>query len=939
MSSQDRLSRRARLAAEPLEDRSTPATFTVTTAADAGAGSLRQAILDANTSAGPDNVVFAVGTGPVTVTLASPLPAMTGPTLILGNTQPGLTDPSNINPDPFFNAPFPLVTVDGTDAGAGADGLVFTGAGSSGSQVQYLQVLNFDGDGIVLDGSANGLLAFFVSSGNGGNGVLITGAGATGNRLENGFIGTDKTGNVVLPNEGDGVLITDDASGNVVGGGNFFQARCIISGNLGSGVHITGGAFGNLEQGNVIGLNAGNDADLGNGLDGVLVEGTGAGNIIGGPVGLGGIKAGNGRHGVNIQGESPGTVVFNAFAGTSAFSNRDFGNGVDGIHVEASGAGIIITTNIGSGNGRYGMYIGGDANGVVVNAALLGVGFPTADDVAIPNGVAGAVVTDNAANTQFGTTAVPAAIAALFPTVADTPAVQLQNIVAGNAGPGLIIEGNAANTRVINTNFGGGVGDVPFPDAGPSIIVRGNATGTVIGTTDPVGTNRLTFDPAGIRVETDNPVTLVRNEIFDLTGPAIGFAAGDQTQPAPVLIAARPTSSGALATGSVTGPANAALTVEFFASATAGADGTGEGQQFITARIVTTDATGLARFSVPLNVPADRPFVTATATNAAGATSGYSDVKELSPPPVIVTGPGSGGGPVVRVFAADGGTLVRTILAYEPTFRGEIRVAAGDVTGDGVADVVTAAGPGGGPRVRVFDGATGLPLAGPLGSFFAYAASFTGGVWVGSGDVNGDGLADVVVGADAGGGPNVKVFSGADGSQLASFFAFEPTFTGGVRVAAGDVNGDGRDDIVAAAGPGGSPRVVAFSGANPGEVLADFFAFAAGYTGGVFVGAGDLTGTGVESIVAGTGAGGSDVRWFAANGTQQGQVTAFPGFAGGVTVAAADATGDGVEDVVAGAGPGGGPAVAAFDALTEGLVESFFAYEPAFAGGVFVGGA
>jgi hypothetical protein len=937
MSPQAPASRRARLAAEPLEDRSTPATFAVTTADDSGAGSLRQAILDANASPGPDNVVFAVGTGPVTIALASPLPPMTEPTLILGNTQPGLTDPSNINPDPFFNAPFPLVTVDGSDAGAGADGLVFSGAGSSGSQVQYLQVLNFDGDGIVLDGSANGLLAFFVSSGHGGNGVVITGAGATGNRLENGFIGTDKTGNVVVPNGGDGVLITDDASGNVVGGGNFFQSRCIISGNLGNGVRITGGASGNLEQGNVIGLNAGNDQALGNGLDGVLVEGTGAGNIIGGPVGLGGIKAANGRHGVSVMGESPGTVVFNAFAGTSAFSNRDFGNGLDGIHVEASGAGIIITTNIGSGNGRYGLYVGGNANGVIVNTALLGVGFPGLD--AIPNGVAGAIITDNAADTQFGTTDVPAAIAALFPTVADTPAEQLRSIVAGNGGPGLIIEGNATNTRVINSDFGGGVGGVPFPNDGPSIVVRGNATGTVIGTTDPAGTNRLTSDPAGVRVETDNPVTLTRNAIFDLTGPAIAFAAGAQTQPDPVLIAARPTTAGALATGSVTGPADSAVTVEFFASAGAGADGTGEGQTYLTTITVDTDAAGFGRFSVPLAVPADRPFVTATATGADGATSGFSDPKEVSPPPVIVTGPGTGGGPVVQVFAADGGGLVRTILAYEPTFRGETRVAAGDVTGDGVADIVTGAGPGGGPRVRVFDGATGLPLAGVLGSFFAYDASFTGGVWVGSGDVNGDGLADIIVGADAGGGPNVKVFSGADGSQLASFFAFEPTFRGGVRVAAGDVNGDGRDDIVAAAGPGGGPRVVAFSGADPSVVLASFLAFEAGYAGGLFVGAGDLTGTGVESVIAGTGSGRSDVRWFDADGTEQGRVTAFPGFAGGVRVAAADATGDGIEDAVAGAGPGGGPAVAVFDATTGDPVEGFFAFEPGFAGGVYVGGA
>jgi hypothetical protein len=107
-------------------------------------------------------------------------------------------------------------------------------------------------------------------------------------------------------------------------------------------------------------------------------------------------------------------------------------------------------------------------------------------------------------------------------------------------------------------------------------------------------------------------------------------------------------------------------------------------------------------------------------------------------------------------------------------------VAAGDVTGDGRADIVTGAGPGGAPHVKVFDGATGAEL----GGFFAYDPAFTGGVFVAAGDVTGDGRADVVTAAGAGGGPHVRAFDGTTGAEVASFFAYEATFAGGLFVAA-----------------------------------------------------------------------------------------------------------------------------------------------------------
>jgi hypothetical protein len=206
----------------------------------------------------------------------------------------------------------------------------------------------------------------------------------------------------------------------------------------------------------------------------------------------------------------------------------------------------------------------------------------------------------------------------------------------------------------------------------------------------------------------------------------------------------------------------------------------------------------------------------------------------------IITGPDAGGGPHVRVFSGRGGAVVRDFLAYSAAFRGGVRVAADDVNGDGFADVVTAAGPGGGPHVQVFSGADLRVLR----SFLAYGADFTGGVYVAAGDIDSDGRADVITGPGRGGVPQVRVFSGATGGVLVSFLAYASDVRGGVRVAALDFDGDGASDVVTGAGPGGGPHVNVFvypellSGFEP--LSARFALFAYDGTGfpertGVFV--------------------------------------------------------------------------------------------------------
>jgi hypothetical protein len=181
-------------------------------------------------------------------------------------------------------------------------------------------------------------------------------------------------------------------------------------------------------------------------------------------------------------------------------------------------------------------------------------------------------------------------------------------------------------------------------------------------------------------------------------------------------------------------------------------------------------------------------------------------------------------------------------FAYSPQFFGGVRVAAGNVTGNGGPEIITGAGPGGGPHVRVFDAIAGTQISGPLGSFFAYDAGFLGGVFVSAAHLDGDNFAEVITSPDQGGGPHVKIFRGSDGSLIRDFFAFETSFTGGVRIAGSNVTDDGRWLIYASAGPGGEPRVRVFDGGQLAQgtppqsaETANFAAFAPGFGGGSFI--------------------------------------------------------------------------------------------------------
>ncbi len=186
-----------------------------------------------------------------------------------------------------------------------------------------------------------------------------------------------------------------------------------------------------------------------------------------------------------------------------------------------------------------------------------------------------------------------------------------------------------------------------------------------------------------------------------------------------------------------------------------------------------------------------------------------------------------------------------------PGFHGEIRVIQADVTGDGIPEIITAPGRGIQPLVKVFNAETGKAIY----SFLAFEKGFLGGVSIAVGDVNGNGAMDIITGAGNGGGPRVVVFDGLTRTITSSFYAFDPRFRGGVSVAAFNMQGDAAFEIVVAAGPGAGPAVAVFNGANHAVIKA-FYAFAPNFRGGVTVAAGEIGLDGRAKIVTAAGLGG-----------------------------------------------------------------------------------
>ncbi|MDP1793855.1 MAG: S8 family serine peptidase, partial [Acidimicrobiales bacterium] len=268
---------------------------------------------------------------------------------------------------------------------------------------------------------------------------------------------------------------------------------------------------------------------------------------------------------------------------------------------------------------------------------------------------------------------------------------------------------------------------------------------------------------------------------------------------------------------------------------------------------------------------------------AVGEVDGSSAGKE------IITAAGPGGGPHVRYYTANMNPLGGGFYAFPTSFHGGVDLAVGDLLPDSAGnEIVVAAGPGGGPHVRVFT-ADGNPAPGAAGSgFFAYGGGFSGGVSVAVGDVRPDAPGDeIITGVFSRGGPHVRVFT-PTGQLLGEWYAFDGGFQGGVTVGVGNFDAGESPDIAVAAGPGAGPHVKLFRGDGV-QLGPGFYAYDSGFGGGVDIAV--VTTGGIDRIVTvPRGFGGPHVRLFNASGEAlSGGVFAFlPSQTTGLSVAAGD---------------------------------------------------
>jgi len=584
--------------------------FTVVNTNDSGAGSLRQAIIDANAAiTAGDTIVFAITNPTTTIVPASALPTIFDPVTINGYTQPGAV--MNTSPN-AFNGVVP-VRISGASAGSGVNGLLITAGSSTVRGLMITGFLGSTGDGIelsgfggnIMEGCVIGLDSSGLDQGNVGNGVFINGCSnniiggttlaarnvisgnnsdgieingviAVNNQVVNNLIGLDQTGTVRQGNTGEGVFITG-ASGNLIGG-TTAAARNVISANS-DGINITAvGASNNIVQGNFIGLDVTGTVALGNSADGVSIS------------------------------SAPNTTLGGATAGAA---NIISGNSSDG---------VAISSTTATGNLVQGNRIGTDVTG-------------TLD---LGNTANGVFISSAPGNTIGGGTAAAG------------------NLISGNNSDGIEITGVASLANVIQNNRIGldAAGNGDIGNNGHGIFVTSSAHDNVIGGSG----NTVAFSGLdGIRVATGTNNALRQNLIFNNSGLGINLGTdgvttndlndldvgANQLQNFPILSAATNTPTQVTIAGSLNSAASTTYAVDLFASVTADVSGHGEGQLYLGSTNVTTDGGGNASFLVSHPGALTGRYITATATDPFGNTSEFSPwlaaASTIAPTNLIVT--------------------------------------------------------------------------------------------------------------------------------------------------------------------------------------------------------------------------------------------------------------------------------------------------------------
>jgi hypothetical protein len=447
-----------------------------------------------------------------------------------------------------------------------------------------------------VGGAASG--AGNVISGNTFQGIWINQSGAR-NVVQGNLIGTDATGTVALPNHSDGIFV-DHVSGNTIGG-TAAGAGNVISGNTGSGVEIdlSGGLTGNVVQGNYLGTDITGTSPLGNGRYGIQVqEAQGTSTLIGGPEpGAGNVISANTLDGARIITGNGSAVVQGNRIGTNVSGTQALGNGGDGIVAgpnvtiggAAPGAGNVI-----SGNGGAGISLSnGDVEGNRIGTDISGT-------QALGNGGDGVAA---GSNTTIGGTAAGAG-----------------NVISANAGAAisLIGNGNLVQGNQIGTDLSG---TQPLGNRGSGVVV-GGSNNTVGGTTPGAG-NVIAFNGGdGVLIDAGTGNAILHNRIFANANLGIELLhGGNNNQAAPVLTSAVSGDGITNIQGTFTGRPSTTYTLEFFADT----DDPAQGRQFLGSFTITTDANGVANFTISLGLelmPGE--WITATSTDPNNNTSAFS---------------------------------------------------------------------------------------------------------------------------------------------------------------------------------------------------------------------------------------------------------------------------------------------------------------------------
>ncbi len=457
------------------------ATLLVTNNHDSGAGSFRQALLDATN--GADTILFQIpGTGVHTISVLSALPPLTHPVLISGSSQPGF-------------AGKPLIEINGAKAGNSTGlrvlaggctvrGLILNGFGSHGIQISGAGTNiiqgNFigtdaagtgakpnQGEGIFVYGSSGNIIGGAnaatrnVVSGNGDAGIYLL--NASGNIIQGNYIGVKTTGSGSLSNT-NGVVVYNSPD-NVIGGAR--GAGNIISGNLGSGAYLFGaGSAGNRLLGNRIGTDASGALMVSNLNDGVTVVGA-PGNFIGGAnAGEGNVISGNGQGGVFLDGAAvTDTSIQGNFIGTDLTGTKALGNGLAGITLSGAssnliGGGVSAARNLISGNAQNGILVSTNSSANLVEGNYIGV--DASGTKALGNGLHGVIIDSASLNTVGG------------------PTAAYRNVIAGNGGHGVEVAASAP-TNWIQGNYIGTDASGSFALANAFCGVRLESQGNVVG--------------------------------------------------------------------------------------------------------------------------------------------------------------------------------------------------------------------------------------------------------------------------------------------------------------------------------------------------------------------------------------------------------------------------------------------------------------------------